>query len=253
MYPASTSNHCIGRQVIYLPDSPTTNGELQKFARSGDIRDGLVVITDNQFAGRGQGANTWQAEPGQNLTFSFLLQEPLQASMLFQLNVFCALSILDLLCELLGPESDAGAVKWPNDVLVGGKKISGILVESSIQGQLVHYAVVGIGLNVNQRNFAFPAATSISLLTGVGHNLENIFTRMLAHLDHRYQQLRSGDHAGLIAEWLSRLYKKGSPHTFESQGRLFEGTILGVDGSGRLEVSTPEGLRRFSNQEIRYT
>lgn len=251
MYSAQTSSRLIGRDVLYLPECGTTNTELQKFVRSGEKRDGLILITDHQWAGRGQGSRTWTAEPGRNLTFSILLIDPVAPSDLFYLNVFCALAVSDAIMEFCSSAAPV-VVKWPNDVWLSGKKTCGILVESVIQGNTVPYAIAGIGINVNQTHFPVPAATSLKSFSGREWSLPETFNRVVTHLDRRYAQVRNGEWTQLMEVWMTRLYRRGECHRFEDAAGAFEGVITGVDGSGRLMVSTDKGMRIFAHQEIRY-
>lgn len=249
MYSALTGARHIGRELIYLSECSTTNSELQRFVRSGENRDGLVLITDNQYAGRGQGTRTWLAEPGKNLTFSILLKNPVQPTELFYLNIFCALAVADVLRTVQDIEP---VIKWPNDVWVGDCKISGILIESTIQGNEVPVAIAGIGLNVNQKEFNLPHATSLALLTGREWSTSEILSRLLFALDNRYDQLRGGHYEMLKCNWMKRLFRLGILHTYEDDRGLFTGTITGVDAAGRLMVETENGTRHYASREIKY-
>ena len=121
-----------------------------------------------QTAGRGQRGNSWKSEPGKNLTFSIVLKFTDNSDMMikaidqFVLSQITALSVV----ELLSRHDIQAQIKWPNDIYVDGKKISGILIENSLRGEWISHSIIGIGLNVNQRNFdvSLPNPTSIALL-----------------------------------------------------------------------------------------
>eukprot|EP01137_Pigoraptor_chileana_P015025 Opistho-2@5140 len=108
----------------------------------------MVIITDNQTAGRGQRGNVWEASIGENLTFSLILKPNfLKASEQFQLNVAVSLGVLDCLSEYIDEDLK---VKWSNDIYFQNQKMGGILIENTLQGYQIGYSVIGIGLNINQ-------------------------------------------------------------------------------------------------------
>jgi BirA family biotin operon repressor/biotin-[acetyl-CoA-carboxylase] ligase len=119
--------------------------------------EGTVVITDNQYSGRGQRGNLWISEPGKNLTFSVLLKPNVRPDQQFVLTQVVALAVADYITT----KTNAVKIKWPNDILVSDKKICGILIESSLSGAVVQFVIAGAGLNINQTVFQNPRATSL--------------------------------------------------------------------------------------------
>jgi BirA family biotin operon repressor/biotin-[acetyl-CoA-carboxylase] ligase len=168
--------------------------------------------------------------PGQNLTCSVLLRPAfLQASAQFGLSMAVALSVHDMLCAAVADVQ----IKWPNDVLVGGKKIAGILIESAIKGRALDSAVVGVGINIGQRAFSVPTATSLSL-QGCALSREEVAVRWLGALERRYLQLRAGQ--SMKEEYLARLAGMGIwlPYRNMLNGHDFDAKITGIDEAGRL-------------------
>lgn len=209
-----------------------------------------MIITAHQTAGRGQRGNTWEAAPGENLTFSVVLTPTfLRVSDQFQLNIITALAIRD---ALQAYTTQAVRIKWPNDILVGDRKICGILIENQLQGQRFQHVVAGIGLNVNQLRFSLPTATSLALVTGQTYDLPRVWEDILQHLETRYLQLRQGAAGALRADYLRHLYGMGEVRAFEAAGKPFDGTITGIDDAGRLCVQTTHGLRTFGLKEISF-
>ncbi len=247
MYTVPRNTRLLGKNLIFRPEVTSTNTLAIEFAKDGELQDGAVVITANQSAGKGQAGTIWSSEPSLNLTFSLYLERPLAAADAFFLNIITSLSITDL-CTALG--ISGVQVKWPNDVLVSGKKISGILCENSIQGDHLRYAVIGIGLNVNQTAFNGFAATSMALESSDTFQLDQVFHQLLGCLELRLSQLRSGDHEVLRREWLHRLFLFQTPHTFTTRHGPLTGTITGIDPSGRLMVETDQGTCIFGPKEI---
>ena len=131
----------------YLPSCQSTNDEASALLVKDNAPEGLVVVTDNQMAGRGQRGNVWLAQPGQNLTFSLILKPSfLTATEQFWLNIAVSLGVYDALQPLIGVKL---RVKWPNDMYAGSKKLGGMLIENTLHGYHIAASVVGIGLNIN--------------------------------------------------------------------------------------------------------
>lgn len=250
MYKIPANTLFVGKNLVFVPDCPSTNTLALEISQQSPANEGTVVITDHQTAGRGQRGNQWEALPRQNLTFSLILKPNFLAiNKQFYLNVVISLALKDYLKE---KTSDTVHIKWPNDILVHGKKISGILIENQLQGALILNAVAGVGLNVNQTRFSHPSATSLALATAADWNLSEVFNDILSLIESRYLQLRSGDYQTLMDQYLSALFRRHEKHMYSSNGSSFEGEILDVDEWGRLKVRTDDGLRIFGVKEIKY-
>jgi BirA family biotin operon repressor/biotin-[acetyl-CoA-carboxylase] ligase len=241
-----------GQQIIWLPECASTNAEAQALIVKNSATDGCTIITDKQTAGRGQRGNRWEAAPGENLTLSVIWKPAfLAATEQFQLSQAVALGVLDWARSLLGPDA-ALRVKWPNDIFYGSQKLGGILIENTLSGAKIQYSIVGIGLNVNQREFGMPTATSLAWLTGRAYSLPQQVPRLLECLERRYLQLRAGRVSQLRYDYLQVLYRYQQPHEYEVDGQRVQGQIVGVDETGRLAVEIDGQLRTFGLQEIRY-
>lgn len=241
-----------GQQIVWLPECASTNTEAQALIVKNSATDGCTVITDKQTAGRGQRGNRWEASPGENLTLSVIWQPTFLAPTdQFQLSQAVALGVLDWAKGLLGPDGGL-RLKWPNDIYYGSQKLGGILIENTISGAKIQYSVVGIGINVNQREFGMPTATSLAWLTGRAYPLKTLITRLLECLERRYLMLRAGRVAALRFDYLQALYRYQEKHDYEVDGQTVQGQIVGVDESGRLVVEINQELRSFALQEIKY-
>lgn len=220
-------------------------------ASGEEIPEGTVVVAAHQTAGRGQRGNRWEAAPGENLTFSLLLRPAfLRSAEQFRLSIAVALGVLDFLREHL---DEALKVKWPNDIFYGDQKLGGLLIENTLQGYGIADSVVGIGLNVNQLEFAVPTATSLRRATGqpFRYDLETLLARLLECLEAEYLRLRQGNHEAQKARYLAALYRYQEWHPFrDADGRIFNGQILGVDEAGRLALETEGGIRYFGVKEV---
>ncbi|WP_082455476.1 biotin--[acetyl-CoA-carboxylase] ligase [Hymenobacter sp. AT01-02] len=241
-----------GQQLVWLPECASTNTEAHNLAVQNRATDGCCVITDKQTAGRGQRGNQWEAAPGENLTLSVIWHPSfLPAADQFQLSQVVALAVHDWGSALLGADP-ALRVKWPNDIFFGQQKLGGILIENTLNGSKIQYSIVGIGLNINQREFEVSTATSLTCLTGRAYSLPTIVARLLECLERRYLQLRAGRVGALRADYLRVLYRYQEEHSYEIEGRRVTGQIVGVDEHGRLAVAIGGHLRHFDLKEIKY-
>jgi BirA family transcriptional regulator, biotin operon repressor / biotin---[acetyl-CoA-carboxylase] ligase len=252
MYKIPGKTHFLGKKIISLPSCESTNSLMVAMTESCLLEEGAVIITEHQTNGRGQARNQWTSEPGANLTFSVLLNPTfIEPSQQFFLNMAVGLSVCDCVSEILGWHAHV-KLKWPNDILVGGKKICGILIENQIQGKLLSHSIVGIGLNVNQKKFEWPEASSLSLYSSFDYDKENILRILFQKLEGRYAQLKGKSLEKLKDDYMAVLYWHGEDHEFQSQGKVFMGRIEGVDEVGRLQVMVNGGLVKYNFREIKF-
>ena len=252
MYKIYPKTLFLGQIIQYLPSCQSTNDEASALIAHSDPTEGLLVITDNQTAGRGQRGNQWEAKAGQNLTFSLILKPTfLTASEQFWLNIALSLGIYDTLHPLAG---SALRIKWPNDIYIGDQKVGGILIENTLQGYGIAWSVVGVGLNVNQTEFGYSTATSLQNQSPLsnGYDLSGLLSRLCETVEQRYLQLRSGQRDILKINYLQILYRYQEEHTFESEGHYFNGTIIGIDTTGRLAISMNGQVRYFGFKEVSF-
>lgn len=240
----------------------STNTRL--LADQAGLPDRTVYAALFQTAGRGQKGNRWESRPGENLTFSLLVKpEQLAVREQFILSQVVALGLLDF----LRAEGVEAAIKWPNDIYVGDRKICGTLIENVLSGGLVSAAVAGIGLNLNQRVFdpSIPNPTSLSLVTGKNYDVHETLPRVLEPILARCNKLGSPyARNGYDAEYLEHLYRRGEWHDFEEMpatdvptehrsGRRLTARILGIDNAARLLLEHTDGtLHPYSFKEIKY-
>ena len=250
MYKIPANTLFIGKKLIFMPECHSTNSLALELCQQSYVPEGTLVITDWQTAGRGQRGNTWESHPGMNLTFSVILKPTFLAIKdQFSLSMITSLAIRDYLAAMC---SDPVFIKWPNDILVKQSKICGTLIENQLMGQQFTYAVVGIGLNINQQQFNIPMATSLSLIVGKDFDLQDVLEGLLSHLESRYLQLRQGRAQQLKEDYLKYLYRFNEHHTFQSGDDQFGGKILGIDDQGRLRVLIRDQERDFGVKEISF-
>lgn len=253
MYKIYPKTLFIGQIIKYLPSCQSTNDEASDMIVRADPAEGTIVVTDNQTAGRGQRGNHWEAQPNQNLTCSLILKPTfLLATEQFWLNMAVSVGLTDALLPLIG---DTIRIKWPNDIYAGDRKLGGILIENTLHSYSLAWSVVGMGLNVNQTEFAYSTATSIQQLTPLpnGYDLPGLLRQICERTEQRYLQLRAGQREGLKTDYLNLLYRYEQEHPFQTDdGHTFPGTIVGVDMSGRLAIDEAGQIRYFGFKEIMF-
>ena len=252
MYNSIHNTLIIGKKIIYLPSCHSTNDIAAELVQKGLAEEGTVVITDNQFGGRGQRGTTWYSEPGQNLTFSLILKPNfLPIDQQFLISQTIALAIFDFLSAY----TDQVKIKWPNDIYIAGKKVSGTLIENSIQGSAIASSVVGIGINMNQTLFESNRTTSLAAVLGREVPLEAGLNQFSSCLDQRYSNLKSmNQHERIRAEYLSQLYGYQHSVTFNYQNEKITGTVTGVADNGRILIrfEGKQDVKEFGLKEIEW-
>ncbi|HVV77915.1 MAG TPA: biotin--[acetyl-CoA-carboxylase] ligase [Mycobacteriales bacterium] len=218
------------RQVEVVERADSTNADLAAKARAG-AAEGLVLVAEQQTAGRGRLDRRWESPPRAGLTFSVLLRPSLDAAQLSLLPLIAGLATVEAVSTVGRVEA---TLKWPNDVLVEGRKLGGLLVE--LAGGA---AVVGIGLNVSTRDDELPVETATSLLLAGGvTDREPLLKEVLRALARRYAEWRwSGDPASVLPAYRERCETIGADVELELPGgEVVRGIAMDVDDTGRLLV-----------------
>jgi BirA family biotin operon repressor/biotin-[acetyl-CoA-carboxylase] ligase len=247
----------IGRRVLFFEQLDSTNTTARLLANPERERGGhepLVVVADFQTAGRGQYGRVWQARPGSSLLLSVALLTPPELCRPVILTAFAAVAVAEAIFELTGVQA---RIKWPNDLLIRGKKVCGILIENTTA------TVIGIGLNLNQTAEEFadaglPDATSLGIVGRAGLDGCTAARVVIQKLDAEYARLLAGERVAVEADWKWRIGLLGRQVTVEQTdgtavaGRLRE---MGFDG---LELDTggftprlllPETVRHITPAE----
>ncbi|MDE6526615.1 MAG: biotin--[acetyl-CoA-carboxylase] ligase [Muribaculaceae bacterium] len=229
----------MGVAIVTLDECASTNTVLASMA---EAVSGTVVATRRQTAGRGQRGNSWESEPGKNLTFSQLIMpRMLPAARQFELSMIVSLAIADAIDAHL-PDGVRTCVKWPNDIYIGREKVCGILIENRLAGSRIERAIVGVGINVNQRVFVSDAPNPTSIIHhngGVETGLGALLTEVSVLIDSRMAAYESSpEPEALKAAYMSRLMRRSGQHLFsDAEHGTFEACISDVDFDGTLTLS----------------
>lgn len=231
-----------GRQVVYCPTIDSTNSVAKTLAQQG-APEGTLVIADEQTAGRGRLGRRWLAPRGTCLLFSLVFRPGLKVDRAQSLNMICGLGIRQAIHELTALPAQ---LKWPNDIMLHGRKTGGILTEMSSSGERLDYVVVGIGLNVNVDISALPAEFRA---TSIAHELGRTIPRLpllneaLRFIEQRYSALRAGESP--LADWAAALETLGQRVQLHTGQSVWQGLATGVDEEGALLLRLDDGqLRR---------
>ncbi|MDF0715530.1 biotin--[acetyl-CoA-carboxylase] ligase [Muricauda sp. 334s03] len=238
-------------QLLKLDATDSTNSYLKDLLRSENPSDYTVVVAERQLKGRGQMGMVWQSEGGKNLTFSMLRRfDALSVKHQFVLNIAVSIAVCDVLNELLVPDV---AVKWPNDIMSGSKKVCGILIENVLKGNRVGQSIIGIGLNVNQTDFAnLDKASSLKRITGRNFNLDELLHSLLERMRFHLDGIEVKTVTQLLPSYEKLLFRKDKPSTFTNdKGGLFMGYIRKVSPSGKLVLELEDRIfKEFDLKEV---
>lgn len=244
---ARTGARVIGRVIHALDEVSSTQAEVARLAAEG-APEGLVVTARHQRAGRGRLGRVWWDQPGQGLLLSVLLRPPVASTRVPQLGLVGGLAVIDAVAAETGLTP---GLRWPNDVMVGERKVCGVLAEAATRADGgVDRVILGIGLNVNHEWFppeVAGRASSLRLLTGRVHDRERLLAALLEALDARYREFLA-ESEDLRAAWRRHSVTLGA-RVRAADGR--EGVAVDLDETGALLVRAEDGaLLRVVSGEI---
>ncbi len=225
--------------LLHLPEVDSTNNYLKEISERQQFDVPVLLVADNQIAGKGQRDNKWYSEPDKNLLLSLLIQEEIPADKSFYLPKITALA----LHRLLSQEIETVTVKWTNDIYVEDNKIAGILIENSMKGDKITRSIIGVGLNLNQTDFPneLPNPVSLKQLTGKSYEIENFAIDFYNKFLECFLKFEQGICSILDNDYNRFLYKKNE--WVKIRKNDFTGTvkILSVNPKGNLMVENQKG------------
>ena len=242
----------IGRDIRVFQETTSTNDVIEKLARDG-VREGVVVFAESQTKGRGRLGRKWLSPAKKGLWFSVLLRPSLRPDELTQITVASAASLrraIHLQTEL-SPQ-----IKWPNDILINGKKTAGILTELKAEVDRVNYVILGIGVDVNLSAADFPTdlkktATSLRAELGKPLSRADLAVAILRELDHDYTRVCSGQFSALADEWEKHCATLGHNVAIRVGDRVLRGRAESLGEEGALLLRTEHGhLERIVGGDV---
>lgn len=235
------TNPCFGQRIYYFRTTTSTQDEAERLAEAG-APEGTVVLAEEQTAGRGRLGRSWLSPPGSSILMSIIFRPPLLPYQVHRLTMITSLSVAEAI-ENLTPLKVA--IKWPNDILIAGKKAGGILTEIRAREDRTLYVIVGVGLNVNVNILNSPLSSLAPHATSLSDELGYEFPRfvllqeILNRLEENYRELKRG--IDFREKWMARLYPLGQEVTVITTTGSIEGRAIGVNEDGALLLATPEG------------
>ena len=246
----------VGRHIYLFGEVASTNSVLVRLAKAGAL-EGTVVLAEGQTAGRGRMGKVWFSPAGVNLYASILFRPPCAPSEVAVFSFIASLALFDAVQE----EGAEPAIKWPNDILAGKKKVAGILAESAVSEDRVNFVILGAGVNLNVeretlRSALGPAGqNAVSLREATGREIDrNAFVaRFLTLLDEWFQIYRSKGARVILQAWRDRDITTGRRVEVREGPEVFDGRAIGVNTEGCLVVQDSRGkVRRVTSGEIRF-
>ena len=233
--------------IIHFKEVKSTNLLALSMMKENKRSLPFVITTDFQTSGKGQLSNKWDSENGKNVLMSVAINTDIKIENQFILNVISSLSVLDLLDEL---NLENLSVKWPNDILVGKRKISGILIQNKLLLDTIKSAVIGIGLNIYQSNFTTfkREATSVKNEHSINLSLSEISDRLLDFLEFRFSKSDNEN----WKDYSEKLYLKDKVAPFEVEGKKQMGIIKRVNKTGELVLEIEDSIKNFQMKEIEF-
>jgi len=242
----------VGRDIQVFAQTTSTNDVVEKLARDG-VKEGAVVFAETQTKGRGRLGRTWLSPVRKGLWFSVLLRPALRPQEITRLTVMAATALRRAVQTVTGL---AVAIKWPNDLLLDGRKIVGILTEMSAEASRVRHVIIGLGVDVNLdaaelSGDLHQTATSLKIKTGAPLSRAALAVEILRELDADYARLRAGQFPQIADEWEAACITMGRNVTVHTGDRKFQGRAEALDDEGALLVRTEHGhLERILGGEV---
>lgn len=242
----------IGRDIRVFEQTTSTNDVIEKLARDG-VREGVAVFAESQTKGRGRLGRKWISPVRKGLWFSVLLRPHLRPQEATQLTVAFATA----LCRAIRTETGLSVdIKWPNDILINGKKVAGILTEMNAELDRVRHIILGIGIDVNLNAGDWPTdvrrlATSLKIETGEDVSRPQLATTVLRELDYDYARVCAGKFETVADEWEDHCGTIGRQVAIQIGERRVRGRAESLDEDGALLVRTEHGhLERIIGGDV---
>ena len=241
----------VGCEILYFDSIDSTNTKAQELAEKG-YPSGTLVVADKQIAGKGRRGRNWESPSGCGIFMTLMLKPDINPNNASMLTLVSALAVAKALADITGKDAK---IKWPNDIVIDGRKVCGILTEMSAQFDYINNIVIGIGINVN--NSSFPeeisaTASSLRLLSGgKKYRRAEIIEKIMEYFEKYYSIfLETEDLSALVNEYDAMLVNMKRQVKVLDPKEPFEGTAMGITKTGELKVDTWESRKLVSSGEV---
>lgn len=241
----------VGCEILYFDSIDSTNTKAQELAEKG-YPSGTLVVADKQIAGKGRRGRNWESPSGCGIFMTLMLKPDINPNNASMLTLVSALAVAKALADITGKDAK---IKWPNDIVIDGRKVCGILTEMSAQFDYINNIVIGIGINVN--NSSFPeeisaTASSLRLLSGgKKYRRAEIIEKIMEYFEKYYSIfLETEDLSALVDEYDAMLVNMKRQVKVLDPKEPFEGTAMGITKTGELIVDTWESRKLVSSGEV---
>jgi len=238
------------KKLIILEKVDSTNNYAMGLVQKGEAIGGVGVFAKEQTAGKGRRGKTWKSRSGENIILTIneqMLWLPVQQQ--FQLSIAAALGCFDFFSHYIKKNMK---IKWPNDIFINDRKAGGILIENLVKGNLWQWAIIGIGLNINQENFGNEIrAISLKQITGIHYDVIELANELLQAVINRINQLKSGEFNDLLYQYNENLFCRNKTVKLKKGNIVFETTIKKISSAGEL-ITRDVIERRFEFDEVEW-
>ena len=242
----------IGNKIIRLEETSSTNSYAKELVLSNKQAEGIIVLADYQTSGRGQSNKKWLSEKKANLLMSAITKPVFLApENQFFLSIFVCIAIVRSIEEICAVRPD---IKWPNDIMINGKKVAGVLIENSIGNNRIKNSIIGIGLNVNQKYFdpKLPFATSLSNETGRDYSIDEILNVVTTNLRIYYDHLKNNRFLPLRKMYENFMFGISNSVVLSAKnGESIKVIIIGITDRGELLVEKDGSVHSFNHDQVR--
>ena len=248
---AVLTSQWLGQNVKFLEEIDSTNNEVRRVAEQG-APEGTLVVAENQTAGKGRRGRRWDSPKGSGIWYSFLLRPEFAPEHASMLTLLAAMAVQNSVKEVTGLD---GLIKWPNDIVVNGKKVCGILTEMSTEEDAIRYVVVGIGINANTTDFPEEIrATATSLALELGHPVcrAAVINGVMCAFEEYYGRYRETLDMSLLKDlYNQKLVNAEREVKVLAPGGDYTGISHGINDAGELIVELPDGsIREINSGEV---
>lgn len=242
----------MGQCGIFIYDEIKSTNDIAYMLAEKSSPEGTIVIAESQSGGRGRRGRKWISFPGQSLSFSVILKPEIPIESAAGITLVMAVSLSDTLHDF---SVHKHSIKWPNDILINSKKISGILTELKTASGRIDFIIAGTGINIGTIKNLLPPelhgiASSIYDETGIIINRINFMQKLLLNIENRYKEFISSGLEGIISSWKENSDMAGKRVSVTNADGVIEGTVTGINESGSLVLETGQGRLEIISGEV---